>query len=135
MLANTVTMEVFRVSKVKWYVLSSVHSQSPKKLQRIRIINRNHHNNFNSLNVSEPDHHGGLQGVKSVMVGHIEGSFTGSKNGRGVRMINRNHHNNFNSLKASMVTGFMNMIRKKTTLLLMIRSPVTPRLFFLEACK
>ena len=31
------------------------------------------------LNVREPGHHGGLQGVKSVMVGPIEGPFTVSK--------------------------------------------------------
>ena len=31
------------------------------------------------LNVLEPGHHGGLQGVKSVMVGPIEGPFTVSK--------------------------------------------------------
>ena len=28
------------------------------------------------LNVCEPSHHGGLQGVKSVMVGPVEGLFT-----------------------------------------------------------
>ena len=28
------------------------------------------------LNVREPGHHGGLQDVKSVMVGHIDGPFT-----------------------------------------------------------
>ena len=33
------------------------------------------------LNVRKPGHHGGLQGVKSVMVGPIEGPFTVSKNG------------------------------------------------------
>ena len=32
-----------------------------------------------SLNVRDPGHHGGLQGVKSVMVGPIEGPFTVSK--------------------------------------------------------
>ena len=42
-------------------------------------------------------------------------------------------HNNLNSLKASMVTGLANMPRKKTTLLLMNRSPLQPpRLFCLQ---
>ena len=50
---------------------------------------------------------------------------------RGARIINRNHHNNFNSLKASMVTGFADMPREETTLLLMNRSPLQPpRLLF-----
>jgi len=31
------------------------------------------------LNVREPGHHAGLQGVKSVMVGPVEGPFTVSK--------------------------------------------------------
>ena len=86
------------------------------------------------LNVREPGHHGGLKGVQSVMVGPIEGPFTVSKKNwgcRGARIINRNHHNNFNSLKASMVTGFADMPREETTLLLMNRSPLQPpRLLF-----
>ena len=31
------------------------------------------------LNVREPGHHGGLQGVKSVMLGPVQGRFTVSK--------------------------------------------------------
>jgi len=45
---------------------------------------------------------------------------------RGARIINWIHHNNFNTLKASMVTGFADMLREETTLLLMNRSPLQP---------
>ena len=31
------------------------------------------------LNIREPGHHGGLQGVKSVMLGPVQGRFTVSK--------------------------------------------------------
>ena len=56
---------------------------------------------------------------------------------RGARIINRIHHNNVNSLKASMVTGFAEMSREETTLLLMNSSPLQPPrlLFFWKPAK
>jgi len=69
------------------------------------------------------------------MMGPVESPCTVSKKigvaDRGTRIINRIHHNNFNSLKASMVTGFADMPREETTLLLINRSPLQPpRLLF-----
>ena len=45
---------------------------------------------------------------------------------RGERIINRAHHNTLISLKAYIVTGFADMPREETTLLLIIRSPCNP---------
>ena len=142
MYANGATTEDFRESEVLWWVLLDDYfadfreKKSPEGCMGSgsSTISQQHFWLPEGLNVREPGHHGGLQGVKSVMVGPIEGPFTVSKKNwgcRGARIINRNHHNNFNSLKASMVTGFADMPREETTLLLMNRSPLQPpRLLF-----
>ena len=55
MSATPSTMETFRVSKVLWWFVLRVLSQFSKKnkgCRGARIINRIHHNNFNSLKAS-----------------------------------------------------------------------------------
>ena len=75
MYANGATTEAFRESEVFWWVLLDDYlagfreKKSPEGCRGLP----------EGLNVREPSHHGGLQGVKSVMVVPVEGPFTVSK--------------------------------------------------------
>ena len=53
---------------------------------------------------------------------------------RGEQILNRIHNNTLDSLKASMVTGFADIPREETTLLLMICFPYNT-LFFLKPAR
>ena len=62
--------------------------------------------------VRKPRHHGGLQGVKIVLVVPVDDSRTSATPiffGDCESALNRTHHNTSNTLKASMVTGFANI--------------------------
>ena len=84
MYANGATTEDFRESEVLWWVLLDDYfadfreKKSPEGCMGSgsSTISQHHFWLPEGLNVREPGHHGGLQGVKSVMVGPIEGPFT-----------------------------------------------------------
>ena len=83
MFGNGATMEAFREFEVLWWVLLDDYLAGLKK-NLLRVAGGADHqqdpnNTFGSLNVREPGHHGGLQGIKSVMLVPVEGPFTVSK--------------------------------------------------------
>ena len=87
MYANGATMEAFREFEVLWWVLLDDYlagfekKRSPEGCRGSGSPtgSKQHFLLPKGLNVREPGHHGGLQGVKSVMVGPVEGPFTFSK--------------------------------------------------------
>ena len=88
MYANGATMEAFREFKVLWWVLLDDYfayfreKNSPEGYRGSGSSTGSQQHFWlpKGLNVREPGHHGDLHGVKSVMVGHVEGPFTVSKN-------------------------------------------------------
>ena len=92
------------------------------------------------LNVREPGHHRGIQGVKSVMVGPVEGPFTVSKEigvekGRGLSIGST--ITILTPWRPPLWPGLRTCPGKETTLLLMNRLPLQPPrlLFFWKPAK